>query len=114
MNRYEAQGVARDVEDGLRVIYLSSGDACRSAFEGVEREISDASKVLRAYGRQFIEHESGGWVRFVRTGGGASGIRGVACDVVVVGGPGRDDMDLVSSAIVSLQGSAVGELIRSC
>lgn len=81
MNRYTAQGIARDAESGLTVLVVF--DKAAELVEAFD-QLNDRTywaKVVRTLGKQELRHSSGGRVllRNVNQGGG----RGVRADVVI-------------------------------
>jgi hypothetical protein len=86
VNRYTAEGVAADVEDGREVLVLALQP--RAAMDTVlaQLQLSDLQAILRANGSEEIRHRAGGRVRFFDLRDPAI-LRGRSADVIVCDGP---------------------------
>lgn len=113
MNRYVAEGMARDAADGLRVCCLADARTCKAALGMIEDAgLPDGVKVYRAHGRERVEFPSGGRVVFYRS---VAAVRGASADVLVIGHSGVvDDPDKLAWVFPVLMGSSVGQVIRAC
>ncbi len=113
-NRYIVEGLATDMFSGKTVVYLAPERECQETFTALvelAREIGarDHLRIVRAHGRQCVEHGPSGRVLFHRS---VQAMRGLVADVIVVADRKyieRDD-DWVGIR-VSTQN---GEVIRTC
>lgn len=84
MNRYELDGVARDITNGKRVVVCASHNYSNIIFKEVEKLLEDRgltpTRVLRANGRQRIECGEGA-LRFAHS---YDALRGVEADKVLI------------------------------
>lgn len=120
MNRYVAEGVARDVEAGKRVILVAwTVHTSRHAFDWVAKTMSTRgpdggpswSRRRMSAGNELIEHESGGWLRVVSKSRGS--FRGLTADVIVVvdGFTPTNDVQRVNEIRAEMQPTGA-EIIR--
>ena len=109
MNRYVKEGIARDLVAGKRIAFVHLAVANCAALHDLHA-LPGVTKVVRANGRERIEHESGGVVTFHAGSRGA--LRGMSCDVVYLGHPKMQmDSDTISDAFVATAASG-GDVIR--
>lgn len=84
MNRYIAEGIARDATAGKRVAVVGLVAQSRSAMDAI-RAAADEDAIYRVncvYGAQRIDFMGGGWVRMLSTDSRAG--RGLQADVLVL------------------------------
>lgn len=111
MNRYLAAGIARDAEDGRRVLVVSgSRTLARESFSAIARVTRNADRIVRANGGEAIHHRNGGRVTF--TTPRSHGHRGLVADVVVFDDRTDDDPAAVASVLPCLA-TTQGEVIRA-
>ena len=113
MNRYVEVGLLADARSGKAVVVVPSSMADgRAAFDALAVEATDATRIERSNGRECVEFENGGSVRFVAPHSTGSLGLGLRPDVVFVEGwntlAQRQRDELLATA--SKRG---GELIRA-
>lgn len=114
MNRYAAWGIVQDARDGRRVLVVSPRQTeARTAFDEISAVTHGADRVIRASGRERIEHRNGGCVYF--TTPRSTGGRGVAVDIIYIdaGADEQLDQERWNNLLPCLATSRDGEIIRA-
>lgn len=96
MNRYVTTGLLDDLREGKSVLYLAATRTyARAMLHLLDSQLApeEVARVVRANGRERIDHRSGGRVVLSSVG---SSLRGLSPDVVVIDGdlPISQDLDL--------------------
>lgn len=110
MNRYTISGMLTDAAEGKKVAYI--GRQAHRGFPALAEaaERFRPSRICRANGGQRIEFANGGRITLHSTERGG---RGVSADVVVLDSSVSDDPHTIESAMVMLNTSLSGQLIRA-
>lgn len=108
MNRYVLDGVLADMRAGRRVLIVGETQRhARHSFNELADRVGADAQVVRANGRERIQHVGGGSIVFSSLGSGSA--RGLSFDVVFI------DADALPNQIAQLTpcvASSGGEVMR--
>lgn len=112
MNRYAAEGIARDAHAGRRVLVVTRDRReARNALEEIADLTHDAKRIRRANGAERIDHHNGGLVTF--TTPRSHSARGLTLDTIYLDNGVDPTPDYLAELVPCLSASPTGELIRA-
>lgn len=112
MNRYAAEGIARDAHAGRRILVVTRNHReARNAFDEIAKLTHDAKRIRRANGAERIDHHNGGLVTF--TTPRSHSARGLTLDTIYLDSGVDPTPDFFADLVPCLSASPTGELIRA-